>query len=397
MSCLLENLAQTPGVQVEVATVYPGFQDDQFEYDRVKYFVIGQPRLPWIFFHTRKSDIDRCVDLVRERAPDLVHIHGTERFFGLLAARKLIAPPSVISLQGLLEPYLSGFFGALSPADLWRSNRLIEVATMRGLLWQYRGFVVGSRTEHEIVAGAKSFMGRTDWDRAHVGSVNPGAHYYHVGEALRKQFSDTRWNMSRCQRHAIIFTNAGEPRRGTEILLRAMLIIRREFPDSKLLLGGQIGSRRGYHRFLRQRIADRGLSENIEFLGYLDGSAMAAQLSRAHVFAISSYIENSPNSLCEAMQVGLPCVATYAGGIPSLVDHGRTGLLFPPGDAPLLAGAIMRIFRDDDLAGRLSGAARAEASERHAPQRVISQLLNCYHDVVANSREAYHVRTVSQT
>jgi glycosyltransferase involved in cell wall biosynthesis len=314
-----------------------------------------------------------------------------------MTARQLITAPCVISLQGLLEPYLSGFFGALSPAELWRSHRLIELATRRGLFWQYRGFVVGSRREHEIVAGAKSFMGRTDWDRAHVSSVNPGARYYHVGEVLRKRFSETRWNMSQCERHSIIFTNAGEPRRGAEVLLRAMLIIRREFPDSKLLLGGHIGSRRGYDRFLRQRIADSGLSDNIEFLGYLDGNAMATQLSRAHVFAISSFIENSPNSLCEAMQVGLPCVATYAGGIPSLLDHGRTGLFFPPGDAPLLADAIMRIFRDDDLAGRLSRAARAEASERHTPQRVISQLLNCYHDVMADSREAYHVRTVSQT
>jgi glycosyltransferase involved in cell wall biosynthesis len=396
MSSLLENLTRVKGIHVDVAAAVPDQADDQFEDSGVGHYVIGQPKWESIF-SCRQRDLTRCVEIVRDTQPDIVHIHGTERLYGLMTTRKLITAPCVISLQGLLEPYLSGFFGALSPAELWRSHRLIELATRRGLLWQYRGVVVGSRREHEIVAGAKSFMGRTDWDRAHVGSVNPGARYYHVGEVLRKQFSETRWNISRCERHTIIFTNAGEPRRGTEVLLRAMLIIRREFPNSKLLLGGQIGSRRGYDRFLRQRIADSGLSDNIEFLGYLDGNAMATQLSRAHVFAISSFIENSPNSLCEAMQVGLPCVATYAGGIPSLVDHGRTGLLFPPGDAPLLADAIMRIFRDDDLAGRLSRAARAEASERHTPQRVISQLLNCYHDVMADSREAYHVRTVSQT
>jgi glycosyltransferase involved in cell wall biosynthesis len=396
MSSLLENLALVNGVHVDVAAAVPGQADDQFVDNGVGHYVIGQPKWESIF-SCRQRDLTRCVEIVRETQPDIIHIHGTERLYGLMTARNLITAPCVISLQGLLGPYLSGFFGALSPAELWRSHRLIELATRRGLLWQFREFVVGARREHEIIAGAKSFMGRTDWDRAHVGSVNPEANYYHVGEVLRKQFSETLWNTSRCERHTIIFTNAGEPRRGTEVLLRAMLIIRREFPDSRLLLGGQIGSRRGYHRFLRHRIAVSGLLENIEFLGYLHGNAMAAQLSRAHVFAISSYIENSPNSLCEAMQVGLPCVATYVGGIPSLLHHGRTGLLFPPGDAPLLADAIMRIFRDDDLAGRLSRAARAEASERHAPQRVISQLLNCYHDVVANSREAYHVRTVSKT
>src|SRR4029079_13537382 len=100
-------------------------------------------------------------------------------------------------------------------------------------------------------------------------------------------------------------------------------------------------------------IEETGLSGSVEFLGYLNASEVAAELSRSHVFATSSYLENSPNSLCEAMQVGLPCVATFAGGIPSLVDHGRTGLLFPTGDAPLLAESILRIFRSDDLAAGL--------------------------------------------
>src|SRR5258708_19667723 len=101
---------------------------------------------------------------------------------------------------------------------------------------------------------------------------------------------------------------------------------------------------------------------------------MVIQLSRAQVFAISSYIENSPNSLCEAMQVGLPCVATYAGGIPSLVEHEKTGLLFPTGEAPLLADAILRIFRNEDLAGRLGRAARTEASHPHSPPPFLRHL-----------------------
>jgi glycosyltransferase involved in cell wall biosynthesis len=377
-------------MEVEVATVYPGFQDDQFEEDGVKHFVIGQPRWPYIFFHCRKRDLDRCVELVRERDPDIIHIHGTERFYGLMAARNLISTPCVISLQGLLGPYLPTFFGALSAGDLWRSHTLLELATMRGLFGLHRGFERAARQEREILIGAESFMGRTDWDRAHVRCSNSKANYYHVGEVLRQTFREHRWDIDQCERHTVIFTNAGEPRRGTEVLLRAMLTVRREFPDAKLRLAGQIGTRRGYDRFLRRMIAESGLSQTVEFLGYLDGSAMARELCCAHVFAISSYVENSPNSLCEAMQVGLPCVATYTGGIPSLVDHGRTGLLFPTGDAALLADMILRIFRDDDLACRLSRAARAEASQRHAPQRVISQLLNTYNDVIANGQEAYH-------
>jgi glycosyltransferase involved in cell wall biosynthesis len=392
---LLENLIRVPGIEVDVATIYPKLRDEQFEDGGVKYFVIGQPRWPGMFFRFRKQDLEKCIEIVHERTPDIVHIHGTERFYGLMAARNLISTPCVISLQGLLGAYLPGFFGALSSRDIWRSHRLIELATRRGALWLYRDFVHQARLEKEILVGVKSFMGRTEWDRAHVRSANPRAKYYHVGEVLRSAFQENWWDIAQCERHTVIFTNAGEPRRGTEVLLQAMLTVRREFPDAKLRLAGAIGTRRGYERFLRRKIAESGLSGNVELLGYLDGKALAKELCRAHVFTISSYIENSPNSLCEAMQVGLPCVASYAGGIPSLVEHGRTGLLFPMGDAPLLADAILRIFRDDDLASRLSWAGRAEASERHAPQRVISQLLNAYERVIASSQPRFRVAAVS--
>jgi Glycosyltransferase len=386
MPSLLEHLVQSGDTQIEIATVYPGFKDDQFESAGVKYFVAAQPKLPNIFFHCRNRDLELCADLVRQRTPDLVHIHGTERFYGLMVARKLITAPGVISLQGLLTSYTAYFFGALSPTDIWRSNRLIEIATQRGLLWLHREYARSARQEQEILAGAKSFMGRTDWDRAHVRTTNLTADYYHVDEVLRQPFARHSWQLSNCDRHTVIFTNCGFPLKGVETLLKAMPIVRREFPSAKLRLAGNIGERRGYDRFLRNTIVSKGLSRVVELLGYLDASAMARQLCRAHVFAIPSYSDNSPNSLCEAMQVGLPCVASYAGGIPSLVEHGRTALLFPMGDVPLLADSILRIFRDDELACRLGDTARFEASERHAPQRVVSQLRAAYEAVATGPK-----------
>jgi glycosyltransferase involved in cell wall biosynthesis len=386
MPSLLENLIATPGIQLEVASAHPG-PDFQCNEDGVEYFVLGQPRYQQ-FFSCTKRDLQKSAALVRERAPELIHIHGSERFYGLLPARGMTEVPCAISLQGLVGPLTSVFFGALTPRELWRSERLIEVTTRRGLLWKYRSYGDGSRQEREVLMGARAVMGRTDWDRAHVGKLNPTAKYYHVGEILRRDFSQAVWDVARRQPYTIIFTNAGEPMRGTEILLRALLLVRREFPGAKLRLAGGIGVRRGYHRFLRRMIEETGLSGNVEFLGYLNASEMAAELSRSHVFATSSYLENSPNSLCEAMQVGLPCVATFAGGIPSLVDHGRTGLLFPTGDAPLLAESILRIFRSDDLAAGLGRAARVQATERHAPKRVVSQLLDAYESVLAGGRPA---------
>jgi L-malate glycosyltransferase len=392
---LLDEMAGRPGLELQVATAYQGYPDAQFERDGVRFVVIGQPRFT-PFFGCRKQDLERAAAVARAWAPDLIHIHGSERFYGLLGARGLVDAPCVISVQGLLGPYVDAFLGNLSFRELWQSESLVEVATRRGLLWRYHDYVKGARQEREIIAGTDHFMGRTDWDRTQVRRLNPAANYYYAGEVLRKDFCETNWSLPGCERHSVIFTNAGEPRRGAEVLLEALRLLRGQFPDAKLKLAGGIGERRGYGRFLRRRIQESGLSGSVEFLGPLDGRRMAAELAASHVFAISSFLENSPNSLCEAMRMGLPCVASFAGGIPNLVNHGQTGLLFPPGDAPLLADAIERIFRDDSLAVRLGQAARTEATHRHAPENVVNQVLNAYQCVIENAHPNERFQTAGQ-
>ena len=375
---LLASLIHEPGLQVEIATVYPGLRDEQFEEEGIRYFVIGQPKKPNIFFDCRRQDLQACSDLVRQRTPDLVHVHGTERFYGLLSARKLIDSPTVISLQGLLSGYRRSFFGALSFPEVWKSNQLLELSSRRGLYWQYRAYCRGARQEQEILERAEAFLGRTEWDRAYVRCANPDTPYYHVGEILRPAFENAVWDLSKCQRHSVVFTNCGHPRRGTETLLDALPLLCRSVPDLHIKLAGSIGNRRGYERFLRRRIERSGFSHRIAFLGYLSAEKMAEHLRGSHVFAIPSYIENSPNSLCEAMQIGMPVVASYAGGMPSLVDQERTGLFFPAGDAAMLAQTILRIFSDDELASRLGRSARTDASLRHDPTKVVTDLLSAY-------------------
>src|SRR3954452_19718396 len=75
MSSLLESLLESPGIELEVAGAYPGMKDDQFTANGVKYFTLGQPKRPGIFFDCRPQDLAGCASLVRERVPDVVHIH----------------------------------------------------------------------------------------------------------------------------------------------------------------------------------------------------------------------------------------------------------------------------------------------------------------------------------
>lgn len=382
MTVLLDALRARGDLELGVATAYPGVPDLDFVEDGVRYFAMAQPRFTPALA-CRAPDLERARHVVETFRPEVVHVHGTERFFALLAARRLIDVPTVVSIQGLLSAYLPQFFGALSLPDVVRTHRVVEVLTRRGLVWAHREYASAIPREEEILASDVAFLGRTEWDLANVLRRNPAARYFHVGELLRPEFSTRAWSAAACVRGRIFVTNVGHPRRGVETILDAVAALRGRGRDVEARLAGSLPERTGYGRFVRRKIDDLGLRDAVRFLGFLDGERLADELVASNVYVIASYAENSPNSLCEAMRLGLPCVASYAGGIPSLVQDGETGLLFPPGDPALLALRLDAVLGDTALAARLGAAARSVAAGRHDPGAVTRQLIEAYAAVLA--------------
>jgi len=185
-----------------------------------------------------------------------------------------------------------------------------------------------------------------------------------------------------------MFTNVRDTIRGAETLIDAIALLKREFPMVSLALGGGLNLRYGYGKALASRVKERGLEGQVEFLRWLGTEELIAQLLESHVFAITSWVENYPNSLCEAQLLGMPCVASYAGGMPSMVEDGVTGLHFPAGDAGVLAYQLRRLFLDDELAVSLGRQARAVALKRHDPQTVVHGMTDIYRQVLMNAGDA---------
>jgi len=327
-----------------------------------------------------------CRDLVNQWGPDMVHIHGTEAAYGLLTARNIIKYPALISLQGLLGPYSEWYhyFGNNSFRDIVRMHRWLEFPAMRGHLigfWRMRKL---AKREREIIVGNRFFMGRTAWDRAYIRALNPSAQYFHGGELLREAFWHERWKIQRARRHRIIFTNAGGyPRKGTETLLEAVKLLKPHYPGIQIGIAGGISRRSGYGRYVRGRIAELGHAA-IEF-GQLNAQEMVKELINSHVFVSPSFIDNSPNAVCEAQLVGMPVISTYTGGVPSLIEDGRTGLFVPTGDAPMLAARLRDVFEDDSLAVRLGSNAHKIAVKRHDPVSIVEEVLETYDEILGKS------------
>jgi len=346
--------------------------------DRIHCYIVPGDLSGKSFNYTLKA----CCDVVSEWKPDVIHIHGTESVFGLLTARSMVECPVVISLQGLLGPYSEWYhyFGNRSLKDIVRMHRLLEIPAMRGHLIAFLKLRQMAIREREIIAGNRFFMGRTAWDRAYISALNPSAQYFHGGELLREPFWRERWDIGRGRRYRIIFTNAGHPRKGAETLLEAVKLLQSDYPDIQVSIAGGISRRSGYGRYLRGRIAELGRSA-IE-LGQLNAEEMVKEMLNSHIFVSPSFIDNSPNALCEAQLLGMPVISTYTGGVPSLIEEGRTGMFFPTGDASMLAARLREVFEDDHLAVSLGSQAHEVAAKRHDPDTIVHEVVYAYENVL---------------
>ena len=143
--------------------------------------------------------------------------------------------------------------------------------------------------------------------------------------------------------------------KGVPVLLRALARVAERRPAARLALVGD-GPERGAIEREARRL---GIADRVEFLGYLDQEAVAAELARSDLFVLPSFAEGVPVVLMEAMASGLPVVATRVAGVGELVEDGVSGRLVAPGDEGALAQAIEAMLADRD--GR---AAMAQAGRR---------------------------------
>ena len=120
---------------------------------------------------------------------------------------------------------------------------------------------------------------------------------------------------------------------------------------------------------------------NVRCLGVQTPESLIQSLLNADMYVHPSYIDNSPNSLCEAQYLGLPCCATNVGGVSSLIKDKVSGIMIPS-NAPFdMAMAIKNCYDNEDIWREYSFNAKAAAQKRHNPERIIQQLISVYSDL----------------
>lgn len=352
------------------------------------------------FQNTKKPE---CYDLKQElffetllekTKPDIVHLWGSEYPHTLAMVnaceKKGILPHAVISIQGLVSICARHYYAYL-PGKIIRGKTLRDLVRWDGIRETKKHFDIRGSHEKKALQKIHHVIGRTEWDLACTQMINPNISYHQGNEILRTGFYEGNWRLESCEKHSIFISQWGYPLKGFHIFLEAFKIILKEYPDAKLITTGKDlfhASKKErlkqtyYDRYIIRLITKWDLEKNIIFLGrQLNEAEMKVQYLSAHVFVLPSAIENSPNSLGEAMLLGTPAIASNVGGISSMLTHGKEGFAYPFDEPYMLAHYIKRIFQDDVLAEKLSNAERQKAAKTHNIQNNINAYYQIYESI----------------
>lgn len=138
---------------------------------------------------------------------------------------------------------------------------------------------------------------------------------------------------------------------------------------------------------VRRAIAECGLQRRVRLLGPISHAELLDEYARAQVLLMGSREETTPQAVAQAMACGLPVITSRVGGIPDMVEDGRTALLFPYGDVAACAQHIRRMLDDDALRARIERSARAEAQQRFDPKSVAARTVCVYREIIAQDRQ----------
>jgi glycosyltransferase involved in cell wall biosynthesis len=199
------------------------------------------------------------------------------------------------------------------------------------------------------------------------------------------------------------------PEKGVHILIDAFGIVLKKFPDTHLQFAGGMDvvpfeflvgisddervrdlvkfyqSSNSKHDFYYNQLLTRLPAiqmQKISFLGYVPTIQIQDVYHSADIFINSSLSEALGMPILEAMASGIPVIGSEVGGIPELIRHGETGLLFQPGDPDSLAESIFRLIEEENLRQNLKTKAFQEIKRKYTWEKISEELIHKYQSLL---------------
>lgn len=306
--------------------------------------------------------------VINEIKPDLIHIWGTETVLSNEVAKLSGDIPKVVFIQGLLgvhQRYLGGRF-----SDIQNKKYAKNISVFEKLKTNLRAkfFRKQVAIEQDTILRAKNVIIDSSFSSAYCQSISDKIDEFYYLMKPNQLFFARAWNFENVERNSIFTIYAGNPEKGLPQLLKALEIVKRNFPQIKLYVPGPfnkdecgrlIHSKKGdFESALDAMVVDLQLENNVVFLGKLTPEQMADRLSQSHIFVSPSCMEVHSMGLREALTVGAPSISSYCGSIPEFIQHRENGYLYRYEEYEQLAYYIQHLLMNRDNCLKVSANAK---------------------------------------
>jgi glycosyltransferase involved in cell wall biosynthesis len=332
----------------------------------------------------------RFMNIVNLVKPDLIHLHGTENPFGCLIGKTSI--PIVVSIQGLTNSVLKYYSVGLGEKYLFLRNRSID--SLKDFFFPTnfnnarKKFIKMSFIENKNLFHCKYIIGRTEWDKRCSSVLAPNSQYFHSDEIIRTDFYNNTWHYENRYKDEFVLhtTSDNVYYKGLETISDTILLLKRNGYKCIWNLAG-IGENDLIVKVERKRLGKKFPEDSLRFLGKMSANELIVKMKESDCYIMTSNIENSSNSLCEAMLLGMPCIATNVGGTSSMIRDSFDGFLVQSGDSFSLVAMILKICKDESLATKLGVNAKKSASKRHSQETIVNSLIETYKKIISLTTE----------
>jgi glycosyltransferase involved in cell wall biosynthesis len=313
-------------------------------------------------------------DLQTEKC-DIVHIHEESRFISIIRA---------------LNPRIQIVFHMHSELITQLDYSMIEHRLRKA----------------DLILGCSRYI--TDKIRQSFPSLAGRCETLYNGVDIATFVNDSWKNKKRPKPKEVLFVSKVTPEKGLHVLLESFKEVVERYPSVRLEIVGSLNPwpmgltiwlsedsrvqklasfyRKGsstYLDYLKHRLVSLNISNNVTFHGRISHEQAVKFYQAADVFVQPSVISEAFGmGIIEAMACQVPVVATKVGGIPEIVENGKTGLLVEPGDSHALANAILELLSHEDLRRKM-GKIGWKRVESFSWDNIVTNLVRLYGDMVA--------------
>ena len=330
-----------------------------------------------------KKNTERLLQAVHSFRPDIVHLWGIENDYAEIIPYMQDKYKMVVHIQGLTSLYISSYlppFVSLSTiGEIDSIKNLIARQTQKN---DFLSFLNRAKREIKYAPLVKYWIGRTDWDKKASEMLSPGSKYFHCDELMRRDFIGYQWQYHYDGTTIHIHSSISPCwYKGIDVVFKTAHVLKMKGVKVTWKLFG-IEENNPIARFFMKLYKLSNEDLGISFCGFANAETIRNSLLECDMYIHPSYIENSSNAIAEAMMLGVPTIAQYVGGNPSMLKD-NSGVLVAPNEPYMMAYEIIKM-RNKEWAEGYSERALKFSLARQNGDKVVNSLIDIYTEIISD-------------